>query len=121
MIRVILDEGVPNPLVAWMRAEATDVSSFPNAWKMLGDQALLKTIVQEGFDVLLTCDHNMPYQQHLTGLPVAVLVLPNLRLVEARNLAPRIVAILPDLPKSQFTILRSDGRAVAFDPSARKS
>lgn len=55
------------------------------------------------FDVLITFDQNLPYQQNV-NLPVAVMVLvaPNNRLETALKFAPHILNALPDLKVGQL-------------------
>ena len=55
----------------------------------LENGALLNATEQAGFDILLTCDQNVPYQQNFTGRRLAVVILstnhwPSLRPVATR-------------------------------------
>jgi hypothetical protein len=49
------------------------------------------------FDVFLTPDQNLPFQQNLADLPLAVIVLvaPTNRLESLEELAPELLEILP--------------------------
>jgi hypothetical protein len=60
-------------------------------WEGLENGDLLDAADRAGFDLLLTCDQNIRYQQSLTGRKLALLVLssnsnhrPTLRRVAAR-------------------------------------
>ena len=58
-------------------------------WQGLENGALLDAAEQAGFDLLLTCDQNVRYQQNFTGRKIALVVLssnhwPTLRRVAAR-------------------------------------
>ena len=58
-------------------------------WQGLENGALLDAAEQAGFDLLLTCDQNVRYQQNFTGRKLALVVLssnhwPTLRRVAAR-------------------------------------
>jgi hypothetical protein len=58
-------------------------------WQGLENGALLDAAEQAGFDVLLTCDQNVRYQQNFTSRKVALVVLslnhrPTLRPIAAR-------------------------------------
>ena len=58
-------------------------------WQGLENGALLDAAEQGGFDLLLTCDQNVRYQQNFTGRKLAMLVLssnhwPTLRPVAAK-------------------------------------
>jgi len=58
-------------------------------WQALENGALLSAAEGAGFDLLLTCDQNVPYQQNLSGRRLALAILstnhwPTLRPVAAR-------------------------------------
>jgi hypothetical protein len=95
--RALLDEGVPKPLATLLRELGVDATAFPNAWKQLSNGKLLDAVEQQGFQVLITNDKNMPYQQDLAKRRIAVLVLPtnHLRsvLAMAENIARSIEAV----------------------------
>lgn len=81
-MRVLLDECVPRPLRRELRAHTVrTVAELGWAGKQNGE--LLALIVQTGFDVFITVDQNLRYQQNLrtAGIVVLVLVAPSNRLV----------------------------------------
>ena len=58
-------------------------------WQSLENGALLQEAEQAGFDVLVTCDQNVGYQQNFTDRKLAVVILstnhwPSLRPQSAR-------------------------------------
>ncbi|MBI3758689.1 MAG: hypothetical protein HY269_02925 [Deltaproteobacteria bacterium] len=58
-------------------------------WQGLENGALLDAAEAAGFDLLLTCDQNVPYQQSLASRKLAVVILssnhwPTLRRVAAQ-------------------------------------
>ena len=72
-MRVLLDECVPRPL----RAELSDheVKTVAEAgWAGVKNGALLQLAATQ-FDVLLTVDRNLEYQQNFSGLTIAVVVI----------------------------------------------
>jgi len=54
---------------------------------------------EQPFDVLVTMDANLPYQQDLTKRNLAVVILqaPSNRLVDTRPLMPQVLALLQRL------------------------
>lgn len=66
----------------------------------------MQVMLNEGFEVLITFDQNLPYQQN-EELPVAVIVLiaPNNRVETARNFAPQLLKTLSDLKIGQLVKL----------------
>ena len=68
-------------------------------WTSLGNGALLQQAATQ-FDVLLTADRNIEFQQNLRTLPIAVVVLvaDSNRLESLEPLVPEVLRILPVLP-----------------------
>lgn len=90
MTRVILDEGVPRVLAKRLREHGIDATAFPNGMKQLSDGGLLDEIERQGFDLLLTNDKSMRFQQNLAGRALAVVSLPT-------NLRPVLMEMLPEI------------------------
>jgi len=53
------------------------VEAIERGWDRLSNGALLKAAEDAGFDVLLTTDKNIRYQQNLKGRRLAIVVLGN--------------------------------------------
>ena len=73
-------------------------------WAGVKNGALLSLMAGE-FDVFLTSDQNIPYQQNTATLPVAlvILVAPSNRLDALEPLVPKVLAILPSLQSGSIT------------------
>jgi hypothetical protein len=71
---ILFDQGVPSPLRAHL-AEHTVVSAFEKGWSELENGELLTAAEAEGFDLLITTDQNLRYQQNLANRKIAVVVL----------------------------------------------
>jgi predicted nuclease of predicted toxin-antitoxin system len=103
--RVLLDEGVPRRLAKALRDVGIKASAFPNDWKQLSNGALLAEAERHGFQVLITNDKRMSYQQNLIQRNMAVLILPTQRRLDILLLVPRIVAVLDKIEPKQFLVL----------------
>ncbi len=74
-MRVMLDECVPVRLKRWLPDhEVNTVTGL--GWSGIKNGRLLRLLVEGGYDAFVTADKNLEYQQHLPGLPLAILVLP---------------------------------------------
>lgn len=72
-MRLLLDESVPRRLRQHLsRHEVKTVVEM--GWSGIKNGTLL-ALASDGFDAFITVDKNLPYQQNLTTLPVAVVVL----------------------------------------------
>jgi hypothetical protein len=73
-MRVLFDQATPIPIRPYL--EGHDVrTAAQQGWDTLKNGELLAAAEADGFDVLLTTDKNMPYQQNLAGRKIAVVVL----------------------------------------------
>jgi hypothetical protein len=71
---ILFDHGVPAPLIPYL-IDHTVVKARDRGWDRLSNGDLLAEAERAGFDVLLTADKNIRYQQNLTGRRIAVVVL----------------------------------------------
>lgn len=74
-------------------------------WTTIKNGELLKLAAEAGFDVFITVDRNLSFQQHVPALRLAVIVLraPSNRLSELKRLVPGLLAAL-DVAKSGTVI-----------------
>ncbi len=73
---ILFDNGVPAPLRYALKGH-TIVEAIERGWDRLVNGELIAAAEAEGFEVLLTTDKNMRYQQGLTGRKIAFAVLGN--------------------------------------------
>lgn len=102
-MKVLLDENLPHQ----MRLELPGHDVFTTAymgWCGVENGDLLRRAATAGFDVLVTNDRGLEYQQNLTGLPLAVLVvLAPANTIEAlRPAFPALLGALQDLRRGEF-------------------
>lgn len=90
-MRVLLDESLPRPLASLLLGHDVRTVAQMN-WTSLGNGALLRQASTE-FDVVLTADQNVEFQQNLKTLPIAVIVLvaESNRLESLESLVPAIL------------------------------
>jgi hypothetical protein len=67
----------------------------------------LLTLAQSHFEVFITGDRNLSFQQNLTRFSLAVLVLraESIRLVHTRPLMPKVLALIPTLKAGQLAMI----------------
>jgi len=97
-MRVLLDECVPRALRKDLPGH--DVKTVGEAgWAGVTNGALLR-LAETAFEVLLTVDRNLEYQQNFSGLALAVIVMdaPSNDIAVLRPLMP---AVLEAIPKAQ--------------------
>ena len=106
-MRILFDQATPVPIRAYLDQHVVNTAS-QQGWATLKNGDLLMAAEAAGFDVLLTTDKNLRYQQNLEGRKIAVVVIgvqqwPQLRphvqrVVEAVNAAVLGSYIEIDIP-----------------------
>lgn len=93
-MRILLDENLPVDLAAELAGHEV-ASVIRLGWQGIKNSELLRR-AQGRFEVLITMDSNLEFQQNVAGFEVAVLVLvpPSNRMP---NLLPLVPAILTGL------------------------
>ena len=73
-MRVLFDQAVPKLLRAFVPSHDVKTAA-EQGWDRLRNGDLLSAAEAAGFEVFVTTDQNMRYQQNLTGRKIAVVVL----------------------------------------------
>src|SRR5258707_14471733 len=101
---ILFDHGTPRG-VARCLEEHTVKEARAQGWDRLTNGELLKAAEEAGFDLLLTTDKNIRYQQNLKGRKIAIVVLGNPQLPIVRLHIERVVAAVnAATPASYFLV-----------------
>ena len=94
-MRILIDECVDQRLRFLIPGHDCQTAAFA---KLAGlkNGALLAAAELAGFEVLITTDQQIPYQQNLGTLRISIVVLcaPTNRLADLRPLIPRLIEVL---------------------------
>jgi predicted nuclease of predicted toxin-antitoxin system len=101
-MRILFDNGTPAPLRYVLKGHAV-VEAIERGWDQLVNGELIAAAEAEGFDILLTTDKNMRYQQNLTGRKIAFVVLGNQQWPTLRRHVERVVAALNAATPASYT------------------
>jgi hypothetical protein len=73
-MRILFDQGVPRGVAASLGGhDVTEARKLK--WERISNGELLKVAEEAGFDLLLTTDKNVRYQQNLAGRKITIVVL----------------------------------------------
>jgi len=100
-LKLLLDECVDRRFAKELQGHF--VTTVPQmGWATIKNGELLALAEQE-FDVFITVDRNLSFQQDLTKFNIAVLVMraQSNRLLDLKPLAPKILSILSTLAKGK--------------------
>jgi predicted nuclease of predicted toxin-antitoxin system len=105
-MRILLDENLNWRLKRDLAGH--EVESVPLlGWAGIQNGALLRKAAEHGFQVLLTMDSNMVYQQNLPTQAIAVVVMraPSNRLADTQPLMANVMQILPNIKVGTLTVI----------------
>jgi hypothetical protein len=88
---ILLDHSTPAPLRYALKGHVV-VEAVERGWERLVNGALLEAAEAEGFEVFVTADKNIRYQQNLTGRKIAIVTLGNAQWPVLRRFVERVVA-----------------------------
>jgi predicted nuclease of predicted toxin-antitoxin system len=91
-MRVLLDEQLPAELAAELRGHAVDTVAG-RGWAGIKNGELLRRM-RCHYDVLVTMDRSIEFQQHIPILPFGIVIVraPSNRMQDLRPLVPSILA-----------------------------
>jgi hypothetical protein len=99
---VLFDQGTPAPLRAYLSNHEIS-TAFELGWSELKNGELLSKAESEGFDVLLTTDKNLRYQQDLSARRIAVVVLGTTSWPRIKRGVSKAVAAIDTATASSYT------------------
>ena len=102
-MRVLLDEQLPRQLAREIGGH--DVSTVQQrGWAGLKNGELLRVGADAGFEVLITADRNMQFQQNLSQsrLGIIWLIAPSNALEDLLPLVPSLLATIPTASPGQL-------------------
>jgi hypothetical protein len=73
-MRILFDQGTPVPLRQQLTSHLVD-TTFERGWSTLCNGELLDVAEHERYDLLITTDQNLRYQQQLAARQLAIIVL----------------------------------------------
>jgi predicted nuclease of predicted toxin-antitoxin system len=98
-MRVLLDEQLPRQLAAEISRH--DVSTVQQCgWAGFKNGELLRAAADAGFEVLVTADRNLQFQQNLSKSRIGIILLVAAS-NELEDLRPLVPSLLAAIPKSR--------------------
>lgn len=73
-MRILFDQATPVPIRRFLLGHTVRTAA-QQQWDRLTNGELLAAAERDGFDVFLTTDKNLRYQQNLTGRIIAIVVI----------------------------------------------
>jgi predicted nuclease of predicted toxin-antitoxin system len=74
-MKILLDESLPGKLRQVFLVEHEVLTVRDKNWLGQKNGVLLKLLVEDGFELFVTVDRNLRYQQNTESLPITVVIL----------------------------------------------
>lgn len=74
-MKILLDESLPRKLKNYFGTEHEVWTVRDKEWLGQKNGVLLQLMIENGFEIFVTVDRNLPYQQNLQKLPITIFVL----------------------------------------------
>ena len=101
-MRILFDHGTPSGIGRSLAGhEVTE--AIERGWDRISNGDLLSKAESAGFDILLTTDKNVRYQQNLKGRTIAIVVLSNSAWRMVRQHLDRIATAVNTAVPGSFT------------------
>ncbi len=100
-MKVLLDENLPHRLRHRLGSHEVYTVRY-KGWAALKNGELLKTAEDDGFDVFITGDQTLSYEQNLVGRRVAIIVLSSIDWHILKDNLPPILAALDTAKPGSF-------------------
>ena len=91
-MKILLDESLPRKLRFEFETEHEVWTVRDKGWLSKKNGELLKLMTEDNFDIFVTVDRNLRYQQNIAGLSITIFILiaKDNRLQTLRLLIPKI-------------------------------
>ena len=100
-MKILFDANTPAPLARFLRGHHV-LRSDELGWQGLENGALLNASEEAEFDLLITCDQNVPYQQNFTNRKLAVVILSSNHWPTLRRVAAQIATAVDFVQSGQI-------------------
>ena len=92
-MRILFDQGTPVPLRRSLSGHDV-ATTYELGWSTVTNGDLIRLAEQEGYELLITTDTNLRYQQNLKDRNLAILVLTTTSWPRIRQVTDRIEATI---------------------------
>ena len=100
-MKILFDQGTPVPLRRHLHPGQVDTAA-EMGWSELGNGELLAAAEEAGFDLLITTDQNLCYQQNLAQRRIGIIVLMSTSWPRIQQKVQDVIAAVNELPHGGY-------------------
>ncbi len=100
-MRILFDQATPVPLRQFLQGHEV-ATAYQRGWAKVSNGELILLAEASGFEMLITTDQNIGYQQNLKSRKIAIMVLGSGNWNIIKDHTPRIVQTLADVALGSY-------------------
>jgi hypothetical protein len=100
-VQILLDHSTPAPLRYWLLGHKVD-TAYERRWSEVSNGKLLRLAEDHGFDLMITGDKSIRYQQNMAGRRIAIIVLSTNDWTQIRNWRSTVMAAISRVEPGSF-------------------
>ena len=106
-MKILLDECLPRKMTYLLEDGFEVFTVKEKKWDGLENGDLMKAAVEDNFDVFVTGDKNLSYQQNIADFEIAIVLMNPLfnTLENIKPLIPKLLKLFPQLEKRKFYLI----------------
>jgi len=106
-VKILFDQGVPVPLRSCLGDHSVE-TAYENGWQQLKNGDLLNQAEQSGYDIFITTDQNLKYQQPLSSRKISILVLGTTSWPKIKLLTSQVTDAIKRTKPNSFEEIKFD-------------
>ena len=101
-MRILLDHNTPAPLRHALQSHEVE-TAYERGWAELTNGELLSAAESAGFDLLVTTDKGIRFEQNLTGRKLSIMVLTTNDWTRIRRVQNLVVSAVSSIQTGEYT------------------
>lgn len=100
-MKILFDQGTPVPLRRYLPGHTIE-TAYERGWSQLSNGDLLAQAEQDNYDLLITTDQNLRYQQNFAGRQIAIVVLLSTSWPRIQQQTEQIQRIVDEIQPGEY-------------------
>jgi len=105
-VKILFDQGTPIPLREYLAGHSVE-TVYELGWSDRTNGELL-TLAEETFDLFITTDQQLPYQQRLTGRKLLILVLMTTSWPKIKSSVTKVTDAIQQIKPGEYVEIHFD-------------
>ena len=100
-MRILFDQGTPVPLRKYLTEHSVTIA-YEEGWSNLSNGDLLKSAEGKGYQIFVTTDRNLRYQQNLSDRQMAIVILLSTSWLKIRTQTDKVCDVINEIKLGDY-------------------